>query len=102
MNSDSEILEQRRLIQTNIQHVSALKDDIKYLKKAYEEKLEDIFLESVATQEELALQRDLGSKKTQLIASQNDEILALKEAIAILQHKNAQLEHVSKEKEKVV
>jgi hypothetical protein len=91
--------EPKKSFQANIQRIRALELDIKKLKKAYKGKLEDLFLETVATQEELALQKDLSMKKNELIASQNDERNALKEAIAVLQRKNAHLHHEAAAKE---
>jgi hypothetical protein len=75
------------LFGTTSKKVILLQDELNYLKDAYKRKLEDVTLESIVTQEELAAQFDIGRQKDELIVSQSLEITTLRNGLELLKSK---------------
>lgn len=87
-----ELKHHKDMLRKTAVQLGGMQEDIKFLKESYHNKLEDILLESIVTQEELAVQKDINLQKDELIASQKEEIAALKEALSLLHCKYRHLE----------
>lgn len=62
------------------------------MKLCYQSKLEEILAECISAQQELSFHKGMCEEKNELIASQHQEIIALKEELSLLENRNMQLE----------
>lgn len=80
----NEIIYQKSILNNSTNELNILKNEIKYIKEYSKNKLNDILIETIVTQEELIHLNNIIKEKNLIINTQNNEINSLKDTLALM------------------